>query len=239
MMMVARKLALAAAQVIVGVVLVGVLPVFAQSPDQKALEEQIGNALKSQTPQAGGLTRGLVAVPQPDAKTLDQQKFINSLRTRSIAVEPAAPGKADGPPPVMPIAPEERARIADIASSKPQIDLEIYFDYKSSVVGPKALPALVALGNVLTRNEFADTIFLINGYTDARGSSEYNLQLSQQRAAAVRRVLIEQFHLPPDVLIAVGFGKENLKFPGQPFADQNRRVQIVNTEIKATATVRQ
>jgi flagellar motor protein MotB len=41
------------------------------------------------------------------------------------------------------------------------------------------------------------------------------------------------------VLIAVGFGKENLKFPGEPFADQNRRVQIVNTEIKATATLRQ
>jgi hypothetical protein len=45
--------------------------------------------------------------------------------------------------------------------------------------------------------------------------------------------MIEQFGLPPDTVIATGFGSELLKFPDQPDADQNRRVQIVNTEQSA------
>jgi outer membrane protein OmpA-like peptidoglycan-associated protein len=118
---------------------------------------------------------------------------------------------------------------------KPQIDLEIYFDYDSAVVGAKALPALVALGNVLSKPDYRSTVFFINGFTDATGGADYNLRLSQHRAEAVRRVLIEQFGLPPDTLISTGFGKELLKIPEQPFADQNRRVQIVNTEQKASA----
>ena len=125
--------------------------------------------------------------------------------------------------------------MTDIAKDKPNIDLEIYFDYDSAVVGPKALPALIALGNVLSKPDFRGTIFFINGHTDARGGIEYNLGLSQRRAEAVRRVMIEQFKLAPDTLIATGFGKELLKIPEQPYADQNRRVQIVNTEQKATA----
>jgi outer membrane protein OmpA-like peptidoglycan-associated protein len=87
---------------------------------------------------------------------------------------------------------------------------------------------------VLSKPDYVSTIFFINGYTDAKGSSDYNLGLSQRRADAVRHVLIEQFRLPANTLIPIGFGKEQLKFPEQPFADLNRRVQIVNTEQRAT-----
>ena len=41
--------------------------------------------------------------------------------------------------------------------------------------------------------------------------------------------------LAPDTLVAVGMGKEDLKFADRPFADENRRVQIANSEVKATA----
>jgi outer membrane protein OmpA-like peptidoglycan-associated protein len=209
-------------------------PAYAQS-----LEDQISNALKPKAPaqQPGvGLTRGRGAVrPAPDAATLEQQQFINKLRTRSIAIEPTAPSPNAPPPPAVVVAPEERAKIAEIVKDKPKIDLEIFFDYNSFQVGPKALPALFALGKVLSGGDFKGTVFFINGYTDARGSAEYNQILSQRRADSVRRILIEQFHLAPDTLIGVGFGEENLKIPDQPNADQNRRVQIVNTEMKASA----
>jgi len=194
---------------------------------QTSLENQINNSLQ---PKGGsGLTRGLGggntrSISAPDPKAAEQQKFIHQLRTRSISVEPAAPP-----------APEERAKIVEIIKEKPSIDLEIYFDYNSAEIGPKALPALIALGNVLSKEGFKGTVFFINGHTDAAGSPEYNQGLSQHRAEAVRKVLIEQYKLAPDTLVAVGFGKEQLKNPGQPLAPENRRVQIVNTEVKAQA----
>jgi outer membrane protein OmpA-like peptidoglycan-associated protein len=211
--------------------------VLAVPASAESLQDQISNALRSQNPAPppGGMTRGLTVQRPVDPNTAEQQRFINNLRTRSIAIEPTKPTAPSAPPPAIAIAPEEKAKIAAIVASKPKIDLEIFFDYNSAVVGPKALPALIALGNVLSSAEFKGTVFFINGYTDAHGSAEYNQVLSQHRADSVRRILIDQFHLSPDTLIAVGFGKDQLKLPDQPFADQNRRVQIVNTEMKGAA----
>ena len=93
---------------------------------------------------------------------------------------------------------------------------------------------MAALGNTLSKDQFKGTVFFINGYTDAKGSPEYNQDLSQRRADSVRRVLIERYRLAPDTLVTAGFGKENLKNPGNPFADENRRVQIVNTTVTAS-----
>ncbi len=75
-------------------------------------------------------------------------------------------------------------------------------------------------------------VFLINGHTDAKGSAEYNQDLSEWRAEAVKHLLVQQFGLPPTTLIAVGYGKTQLKNAAYPFAGEKRRVQIVNTEVK-------
>lgn len=190
---------------------------------QASLQQQIDDALKPK-PRAP-LTRSLAGGAPANPKAAEEGRFVQRLRTRAIAVEPAQQ--------TIPV--EERAKIAEMSREKSKIDLEIYFDYNSWAVGPKALPALTALGSVLAKDEHRGTVFFINGHTDAAGSPDYNLVLSQRRAEAVRRVLIEQFRLPPDTLIATGFGKEQPKFPDRPYADKNRRVQIVNTEHKATA----
>jgi outer membrane protein OmpA-like peptidoglycan-associated protein len=209
-------------------------PAFAQS-----LEQQINDALQPKTAPALTrgltLTRSLAAPTTAEPTTPAQQQFINRLRTRSIAVEPTGPGVAPGPaaPPPPVVAVEDRNKIAEIVKELPKIDLEINFDYNSWVVGPKAVPALVALGNVLSKANFQGTVFFINGHTDGAGSPEYNQVLSQRRADAVRKMLIDQYHLAPDTLIAVGFGKEQLKNPANPLADENRRVEIANTQMKA------
>jgi outer membrane protein OmpA-like peptidoglycan-associated protein len=125
-----------------------------------------------------------------------------------------------------------------IAKDKPSVDIEISFDYNSDVVGPKALRPLLALGSALSNEQLRGAIFFVNGHTDAKGSAEYNQDLSERRAEAVKRVLIEEFRLPANTLIAVGYGKTQFKNKADPFARENRRVQIVNTEQQATADVK-
>jgi outer membrane protein OmpA-like peptidoglycan-associated protein len=198
------------------------LAIDAALAQQQPSETQILEALKPK-PTPPGLTRSIGGASS-SPRAAEERRFIERLRTRAISVEP--------------VSPEERAQIAAISKDKPKVDLEIYFDFNSAVVGPKALPALGALGNVLSKAEFKGTVFFINGHTDAKGSAEYNQGLSQLRAEAVRRAMIERFKLAPDTLIAAGFGKEQLKNAGNPFADENRRVQIVNTEQKASASAR-
>ncbi len=181
----------------------------------QSLEDKIGTALQAKKP----LTRSLSIDPQAAA----DKQAVDKLRTRSISIEPAGPPSAD-----------DRAQIAAIAQSKPAIDLEIYFDYNSANIAPQAAPAVAALGNTLSKDQFRGTVFFINGYTDAKGSPEYNLDLSQRRADSVRRVLIQRYGLAPDTLVAAGFGKDYLKNPANPYADENRRVQIVNTTVTAS-----
>jgi outer membrane protein OmpA-like peptidoglycan-associated protein len=199
-----------------GTCLVAVLGLGAGPGLAQSLEDQIDRALHSKKP----LTRGLSSPhPASDAKAVEDQRFINQLRSRSISVQPNQPAAV-----------EEREKIIEIAKDKPKIDLEVNFEYDSAEVTTRAMEQLGALGNVLSKPEFKTTVFFINGYTDAKGSPQYNLGLSQHRAEAVRRVLIEHFKLRPDALIASGFGKEHLKRPEAPLGPENRRVEIVNTE---------
>jgi outer membrane protein OmpA-like peptidoglycan-associated protein len=57
--------------------------------------------------------------------------------------------------------------------------------------------------------------------------------LSERRAAAVKRFLVEKFNLSDQNLVAAGYGEEKLKNSEDPFAAENRRVQIANFEQKA------
>jgi outer membrane protein OmpA-like peptidoglycan-associated protein len=130
----------------------------------------------------------------------------------------------------------QRAKLSDLARERPSIDIEVNFEYDSAAVGPKALRPLLALGRALASEQLKGSIFVINGHTDAKGSVEYNQGLSERRAEAVKRVLIEELKLPADSLIAVGHGKSQLKNEADPFAGENRRVQIVNTGYSAVSS---
>jgi outer membrane protein OmpA-like peptidoglycan-associated protein len=176
-------------------------------------ESQILDALKptAKTRSLGGPTRS-----PADPQTADERRLIDSLRAR----------------PARSLTVMEREKVAEIAKDRPSIDLEINFDYNSATVGPQAVPVLLALGRALSKDELQGTVFLINGHTDAKGGVEYNQDLSERRAEAVKRLLVQQFNLPGTVLIAIGYGKMQLKNRTDPFAGENRRVQIVNTEVK-------
>jgi len=132
---------------------------------------------------------------------------------------------------------EERQEIANVVKENdlPAIDLEVFFDYDSAAITGEALPILDKLGAALNSDKLKGSVFMVAGHTDAHGSADYNLGLSNARARSVREFLIKKYHIAPDQLVAVGFGEEQLKNPEDPDAGENRRVQVVNMANKDVA----
>jgi len=64
----------------------------------------------------------------------------------------------------------------------------VFFAYDSFTIEAKERPKLDKLANYLSNN--ANTKIVIAGHTDARGTPQYNLALSEKRANAVRQYLI-------------------------------------------------
>jgi len=84
------------------------------------------------------------------------------------------------------------------------------------------------LGELIQRNPRA--VFRIEGHTDAIGSREYNLVLSQRRADAMKEWLVASLRLDPARIETVGFGPDKLKVPADRSIEEqqpNRRVEIV------------
>ncbi|MCH9685442.1 MAG: OmpA family protein, partial [Deltaproteobacteria bacterium] len=64
----------------------------------------------------------------------------------------------------------------------------IYFDTSKASIRPKSLPILNAAVKLL--REYPSVRLEISGHTDSRGNDAYNLDLSQQRADAVREFFV-------------------------------------------------
>lgn len=77
---------------------------------------------------------------------------------------------------------------------------------------------------VIERNP--NEIFMVEGYTDAVGSEEDNLSLSDRRAETVAVILSEEFGVPAENLTTQGYGEEYLKVPTEGPERLNRRVAI-------------
>ncbi len=101
----------------------------------------------------------------------------------------------------------------------------VYFDFDSYVVKDEFNPVIEAHSQYLISH--ADRKIVIQGNTDERGGSEYNLALGQKRAEAVRRAL-NLLGVPDTQIEAVSFGKEKPKATGSNEAAwaENRRADI-------------
>jgi outer membrane protein OmpA-like peptidoglycan-associated protein len=115
--------------------------------------------------------------------------------------------------------------VPDIADAG--VSLTVNFDYDSANLSGDSVLTLVNLGKALSDPSLKGQSFLVAGHTDAKGSPEYNKQLSQRRSETVRDFLVKTFNIDKSHLIALGFGKEQLKNPADPEGAENRRVQIV------------
>ena len=180
-------------------------------------EDQIVRAL---APAKKPLTRGLSVGPQADpAAAAAEGKFVQTIRgrsTRSLSVT-------------------EREEIAAIVKDKPKIDLEINFEYNSADISAKSLPSVQALGRALSNPDLKGSTFVVAGHTDAAGSEGYNQDLSERRADAIKRYLVDKHGIPAGNLVTAGYGKTQLKNKDNPLAPENRRVQVANVVKSATA----
>ena len=68
--------------------------------------------------------------------------------------------------------------------------------------------------------------FLIEGHTDAVGSAQSNLILSDQRAESVANVLTDVYGIPAENLVTQGYGEQYLKVNTLGPSQENRRVTI-------------
>lgn len=102
----------------------------------------------------------------------------------------------------------------------------IYFDFDSYTVKSDYQPLLEAHAKYLVTHP--NRHVLIQGNTDERGTSEYNLALGEKRSEAVLHDL-ETLGVPDSQLEAVSFGKEKPVALGHDEASwaQNRRVDLV------------
>lgn len=101
----------------------------------------------------------------------------------------------------------------------------IEFDFDKAELRPENRELLSRIAGVLmTADDFSIQVY---GHTDDVGSVEYNRELSERRAEAVRRYLVEA-GVDEDVIQSKGFGKSSPLVEGtDPEARQrNRRVEI-------------
>ena len=180
--------------------------------------DQILQALKPKP----GASRGLSNNPQPPADAAVQAKqtsFVDKLRnrkTRSLSLG-------------------ERQEIAELAASKPKIDLEIQFDYNSADISKGSVAAVQELGKALSDSSVKGSTFVVAGHTDAIGSENYNQNLSERRADTIKKYLTENYGLDGSNLVTVGYGETRPKDPNAPMDPANRRVQVVNMDTKTAS----
>ena len=152
--------------------------------------------------------KGLETTPNIDVVVLRQQAL---ARAKSAAQSSAL----------------NRPPIAEQLFKLPQFTVEIQFNLDSAVIRHESYRTLGRIADALYHPVLLDYRFLVVGHTDSTGKREYNLNLSQKRAEAIREVLITTFKIAPQRVMAVGLGEEQLQDPAHPAAAVNRRVQIV------------
>lgn len=118
--------------------------------------------------------------------------------------------------------PQVRARM-------PSVDVDsLTFDTGSWVLSPDQVGRLGVIARALKAAIDANPreVFLIEGHTDAVGSPEDNLSLSDRRAETVAVALQERFGVPAENLTTQGYGEQQLKVPSQEPERRNRRVTV-------------
>lgn len=171
---------------------------------------------------AAGLNLPLSAqVHSLDASQLSEQQMVEQLKgSTPAATEPRASRR------LRTLHIESAPAVTD-PETAPSLSLLIQFDFDSDRIRPESEAPLRRLANAINAPELAESNFAIEGHTDAQGDADYNLRLSERRAYRVKTFLI-QHGVSAGRLYAVGKGAQEPAHPTDPYADENRRVRVVN-----------
>jgi len=120
------------------------------------------------------------------------RRYITALNGKFTAAAPEAPITYKEPAKgAVPIATERRA---------------IYFDPASAHMGLDSRAVVDEVGEFMRLYE--NTVVDIDGNTDSTGSRSLNMDLSKQRADAVKEYLIEKYHFPSERMRTAGNGPD-------------------------------
>lgn len=124
---------------------------------------------------------------------------------------------------------DEVKRSARIRDTVRRVEIgDLTFETGSAELGRDQVGSLgkvaAAMQNILDRNP--GETFLIEGHTDAVGSDESNLVLSDQRAETIANLLTEFYDIPPENLTTQGYGERYLKVETDGEERANRRVTV-------------
>jgi outer membrane protein OmpA-like peptidoglycan-associated protein len=140
---------------------------------------------------------------------------------------PPPPAPAPVPAPPAPVE-DESPKLAELKAGRIDIREQIHFVSGRSEILASSFPVLEQVVKILQEHPEL-TRLRIGGHTDSRGAYDYNVKLSQDRAEAVRRFLVER-GVDPGRLEAMGYG------PDQPIdtneteagRQNNRRTEFIS-----------
>lgn len=116
------------------------------------------------------------------------------------------------------------AEECEVTQAKPKpFDLLVNFDKNSANLTEPARDNLMEFSKALKDPHLTGARFEVEGHTDASGTENYNLSLSERRAKAVVTFLSEQ-GVDTSKLIAKGYGEAS-PLTSDAYDPQNRRVQ--------------
>jgi outer membrane protein OmpA-like peptidoglycan-associated protein len=159
---------------------------------------------------------------------LDQDgKGVATVQVTRIDLPPPAGGGSGGAGGGGGAAGAGTAAMADQLKKSCHLELTgIYFNTGSAFMLAESQPALKAIAQVVLQSK--EAVLTVEGHTDNVGTAQFNQDLSEKRAAAVRQALVSQFGVPPTKLVAKGFGfsrpvESNDTIEGRA---HNRRVEL-------------
>ena len=103
--------------------------------------------------------------------------------------------------------------------------LPVQFAFDSARLMPDAMAQLDIVADALKLLDGGRRV-LIEGHTDGIGNPRYNVNLSRQRAYAVKAYLVVKHGIPERALVAIGMGSTQPVDLVNTAAAENRRVEF-------------
>jgi OOP family OmpA-OmpF porin len=117
--------------------------------------------------------------------------------------------------------------IAAAVQEKSRVTLKVLFDFDKAVVKNQYHNEIGNLAEMMKK--YPEIAIQIEGYTDSVGDAKYNEKLSQRRADAIRKYLVEKFGIAGSRLTAIGYGESRPEASNhtKDWREKNRRVEAV------------
>ena len=160
----------------------------------------------------GGAKKTVVSAPEPVARPVVQE----------VRPQPAAPVVVQEVKP--------QPRVAKEIVEKGRTTLNVLFDFDKSSIKKNAFTDIDHL--VAVMRQYKDLNVTIEGHTCNIGDAAYNKKLSQRRADAIKKYMVEKGGIDAKRLNGIGFGEEkpiasNATKEGRT---KNRRVEAATAE---------